>query len=131
MRWAAPAMLRGAVLALTLLSVYCRRHVEVSGFPDSFVGVGLELTMHDEVPMVVRTIPGGPCSRAGIMPGDHIVAVSGKETAGETLGNITMSLRGQPNSRVDITVERGGHRLTMEVVRQALRKGPSDYRPEG
>ena len=109
----------------------CRRKVEVSGFPDSFVGVGLELTLRNEIPVVVRTIPGGPCAHAGILPGDSIVAVSGRETAGDTLGNITMQLRGQPNSQVDITVERNGHRLTMQVVRRAIRKGAQDYRPEG
>lgn len=123
---------RALVLALfCLFSTQCRRHVEVAGFPDSFVGVGLELTLRDEVPVVVRTIPGGPCALAGILPGDHVVAVSGKDTAGDSLGNITMRLRGQPNSAVDITVERNGHRLTMQVVRRAIRKGAQDYQPEG
>ncbi|MGN6473632.1 MAG: S1C family serine protease [Mycobacteriales bacterium] len=59
--------------------------------------------------------PGGPAAKAGIKPGDVIVAVDGERitTADELIVAIRRRL---PGSRIELSYLRAGHRITVSVV---------------
>jgi C-terminal processing protease CtpA/Prc len=105
----------------------CKRTEVVQGFPDSFVGVGLELRIESEYPVVVRTLHGGPAESAGMGVGDRIVAIDGSNAHGLTLGNAVMLLRGAPNSQVTLTTERAGQRVQIMLRRGVMQRGDNDY----
>src|ERR1044071_8628844 len=54
--------------------MYREMQVETSG---SFGGLGIEITLRDDVLTVVTPIEGTPAYRAGIQPGDRIVKIEG------------------------------------------------------
>ena len=57
--------------------VYREMQVETEG---RFGGLGIEITMRDDVLTVVSPIEGTPAFRAGIQPGDQIIKVDGEST---------------------------------------------------
>ncbi len=99
----------------------------VASFPDSFVGVGLELRMEGGQPVVVRALPGGSGEQAGILANDRLLAVDGKATQGQSLGDVVMRLRGAPESQVTLTLDRNGQRLVVALKRTKMVKRESDY----
>ncbi|HET6344314.1 MAG TPA: PDZ domain-containing protein [Myxococcota bacterium] len=99
----------------------------MAGFPEAFVGVGVELRIEAGVPVVVRTLPGGPCAVAGLQAGDRLLAVGDEPTEGASLGDVVMRLRGAPDTQVLLGVQRGGARFSLLVRRQPMRKTGDDY----
>jgi len=71
-----------------------------------FGGVGLELALDKfaERPVVVSPLFGGPAWRAGVAPGDMIVAVDGHDTRGRSLREVIERLRGPPGGPVSLLV---------------------------
>jgi putative serine protease PepD len=64
---------------------------------------------------VVSVTPGGPAARAGIRPGDIIVAIDGTPTpTAQALGAALAELR--PGQKVSVTIERGGTKRQLQVT---------------
>src|SRR6202795_5183122 len=57
--------------------MYKEMQVETSG---SFGGLGIEITLRDDILTVVAPIEGTPAYRAGVQPGDRIVKIEGIST---------------------------------------------------
>jgi carboxyl-terminal processing protease len=72
-----------------------------------FGGVGLRISDHNGRPTVISPIDGTPAARAGIQPGDAIVAVDGRGTHGADLMEVVRKIRGNPGTTVKLTVVRG------------------------
>ena len=123
------ARLKSAIaIAVLGFTWACSRTEVVQGFPDSYVGVGLELTIEDHTPVVVRTLEGGSASQVGVEAGDRVIAIDGQSTKDLSLGNAIMMIRGEPDSHVTLTIDRNDHKLVIVVTRRAMTKEPSaDY----
>jgi len=65
--------------------------------------------------VVVGVVRGGPAHRAGLQPGDVIVAIDGKKIAEAREALIAISNR-KPGSRVKLEVRRNGKSLTLEAT---------------
>ena len=66
----------------------------------------------------IRTVPPGTGQRAGLAPGDEIVAIDGKPmTAFPTDEDVRKALRGDVGTKVKLTVVREGARREIEVER--------------
>jgi len=65
--------------------------------------------------VVVGVVRGGPAHRAGLQPGDVIVAIDGKTIAEAREALIAISNR-KPGSRVKLEVLRNGKSLTLEAT---------------
>ena len=78
-----------------------------ANFSGKFGGLGIEITEEHGVPKIISPIDGTPAAKAGLEPGDLIVAINGKTTRGVTLNNIVRILRGKPGTSVKITIARG------------------------
>ena len=72
-----------------------------------FGGLGIQISSQNGVPKVIAPIDGTPADKAGMQPGDLIVAVNGQSTQGMGLTKIVRILRGDPGTKVTISVLRG------------------------
>lgn len=72
-----------------------------------FGGLGIVITMRDGVLTIVSAMEDTPGFRAGLMYGDRIVEIDGETTEGLDLQDAVDRLRGEPGTRVTITIERG------------------------
>lgn len=71
-----------------------------------FVGVGIEITQEDGLVRVVSPIEGSPADRAGIKPGDLITRINDTPTKGLTLSDAVKRMRGEPGTKVMLTLLR-------------------------
>ena len=87
-----------------------------------FVGIGVELkTVKGEL-KVVRPITGSPAHKAGLRPGDSIIAVDGQRTADSTPEKISNRLQGESGSTVYLEIaRRNTPNQTVAIVRQPVK----------
>ena len=88
----------------------------------AYEGIGVEIVRQpDDTLKVIAPIDGTPAARAGIKPGDVIVAVDGKPLEGSSPDDDL--LRGPPGSEVVLTVVREDldEPLDIPVVRDTIR----------
>ena len=71
-----------------------------------FGGLGLVVVLRDGHITVVAPMEDTPGFRAGILTGDRIIKVEGKNVEKQPLTDVVKQLRGEPDSQVHLTVER-------------------------
>ena len=71
-----------------------------------FGGLGLVVVLRDGHITVVAPMDDTPGFRAGILTGDRIIKVEGKSVEKQSLTDVVKQLRGDPDSKVQLTVER-------------------------
>ncbi|MGM0626174.1 MAG: S41 family peptidase [Bacteroidota bacterium] len=90
----------------------------------AFDGIGIQFNIMKDTLMVVATIPGGPSEKLGIMAGDRIIEVDGKDIAGIGLSNTDVRdmLRGEKGTEVDVKILRRGEDelLDFTIVRDEI-----------
>ena len=69
-----------------------------------FAGLGITVAIKDRFPVVISPIEDTPAFRAGLRPGDLIVAIEGKSTLDMQLESVVNALRGDPGTKVAISV---------------------------
>ena len=94
--------------------------VETSG---SFGGLGIEITLKDDILTVVSPIEGTPAYRAGLQTGDRIIKIDGLSTKDMQLPDAVKRMRGKPGTKVTITVVREGmtEPKDYEITREQIR----------
>jgi carboxyl-terminal processing protease len=104
----------------------------------TFGGLGIEVTDDHGRIKVVTPLDDTPAQRAGVKAGDVIVAIDGKPTQGLTLKQAVEKLRGAPDTRVTLSVQREGAEkpidihiqrqiIHIQVVRSQLEGGDIGY----
>ncbi len=71
-----------------------------------FGGLGIRLSKIDGFVTVMSPMPGTPAFKAGVMPGDRILAVDGTEITDMELDEAVELMRGQVGSKVKILMSR-------------------------
>ncbi|MBU2102186.1 MAG: S41 family peptidase [Candidatus Omnitrophica bacterium] len=71
-----------------------------------FGGLGLDITTRGGLLTVIAPLEDTPASRAGIKPGDIIVKIEGKLTKGIGASEAVAQLRGEPGTKITISVLR-------------------------
>jgi len=99
---------------------YKEMQVETSG---SFGGLGIEITLRDDVLTVVSPIEGTPAYRAGLLTGDRIVKIDGLVTKDMQLPDAVKRMRGKPGTKVTVTVVREGwtEPKDFDITREQIR----------
>jgi carboxyl-terminal processing protease len=72
----------------------------------AFGGLGISISVKDNVLTVVIPMTNTPAFRAGILSGDRIVKIDGKSTEKMTVDDAIRSLRGEPGTEVRLTIFR-------------------------
>ena len=71
-----------------------------------FGGVGVEVDFESDHVVVIAPIEGSPAARAGILPGDHIIAIEGNPVSGQSSQELVRIMRGKPGTSVTVTIRR-------------------------
>ncbi len=93
------------------------------GTSGRFVGVGIEIGMEDGLVKVVSPIEGSPAFRAGLKSGDLITKIDDTVVKGLTMDQAVKKMRGEPNTKVVLTVFRKAESRSFPVtiVREEIR----------
>ncbi len=93
------------------------------GTTGKFVGVGIEISQEDGLIKVVSPIEGSPAYRAGLKPNDLITRIDDTAVKGLTLNESVKRMRGEPNTKVVLTIFRKGDNRTFPVtiIREEIR----------
>ena len=86
------------------------------GTTGRFVGVGIEISTEDGWVKVVSPIEGSPAYRAGLKPGDLITKVDDTNVKGLSLSEAVKRMRGEPNTKVVLTIYRKEENKTFPVT---------------
>jgi carboxyl-terminal processing protease len=81
-----------------------------------FVGVGIEIGMEDGLVKVQSPIEGSPAFRAGIKSGDLITRIDETPVKGLTMDQAVKRMRGEPNTKVSLTIFRKSENRSFPVV---------------
>ncbi|HEV8339665.1 MAG TPA: S41 family peptidase [bacterium] len=94
------------------------------GFRESlsgiFSGVGILIELSDGGPVVVQPIPDTPADRAGIRPGDRIVAVDRRKTDRMSLEEVVSRIRGAAGTKVTLTLRRSRRTFDQTLTRARI-----------
>ncbi|MES2400645.1 MAG: S41 family peptidase [Pseudomonadota bacterium] len=93
------------------------------GTSGRFVGVGIEISQEDGLVKVVSPIEGSPADRAGLKPNDLITKIDDTAVKGLSLNDAVKKMRGEPKSKVVLTIFRKDESRTFPVtiVREEIR----------
>ncbi|MCK4917670.1 MAG: S41 family peptidase [Candidatus Omnitrophica bacterium] len=94
--------------------------VETEG---KFGGLGIEITMRNSILTIVSPMEDTPAWRAGIKAGDIIIKIDGELTKGITLNDAVKKMRGDPETKVTLTIFREKDRTVkdIEIVRDIIK----------
>jgi carboxyl-terminal processing protease len=88
-----------------------------------FVGLGIEVAMEDGYVKIVSPLEDSPAYRAGIKAGDLITRIDNTPIKGMSLDDAIKKMRGEPHSKVTLTIARRGEDKpwVVPVTREEIR----------
>lgn len=95
----------------------------VSGVKDSYVGIGIVISVDEQAHKIIVVSPTeeSPAYKAGILPGDYILAVDGKAFSGDEMNECVSAIKGgEAGTAVNITIERNGEEKQYAVMREEI-----------
>ncbi len=72
----------------------------------NYTGIGVEVTIENDVLTVIAPLDGSPAARAGIRAGDAILSIDGRLLRKEPLAEAIASIRGEPGTVVKLGIGR-------------------------
>jgi carboxyl-terminal processing protease len=101
------------------LGVACQQNV-IEAMLDSYVGVGVELTIEAAGARVEKTLPDSAAAKAGLQAKQVILEVNGVGLRGKSLAEVVSMLRGAPNTQVEVLVRTPKGERQLTLTRRAL-----------
>ncbi len=86
----------------------------------SFAGVGMEISIKNDVLTVVAPLKGTPADDAGIKAGDQIITIDGKSTDGLSVEKAVSQIRGPVGTTVEFTIIRDGKAIEIKIIRDTI-----------
>ncbi len=98
-----------------------------------FGGLGIEVTMENGLVKVISPIDDTPAERAGVEAGDFITALDGEPVMGLTLSDAVDIMRGEPGTKLTVTIARRGERaqFDIDIIRDIIKIQSIRSRAEG
>ena len=81
----------------------------------SFTGIGVEITVKDNVLTVVSPIEGTPAYKVGMKAGDKIIKIENTRTKDMTMMEAVKKIRGPKGTKVNLTIMREGEAKPLEL----------------
>ncbi len=93
-----------------------------SGLEGEYEGIGAYVDTTTEYLTITSPIPGSPAERAGLLPGDQVVAIDGEDMTGVNAEVARTKVLGPANTIVHLTVLREGEDklLEFDVTREKI-----------
>ena len=88
-----------------------------------FGGLGIEVTMENELIKVVTPIDETPAARAGVLAGDLVSQIDGENVRGLSLQEAVDKMRGPVNTPIELTILREGadKPLKITIIRDKIK----------
>lgn len=99
---------------------YNEMKIETEG---EFGGIGIEITIQDDLLTIISPIDDTPAFEAGLKAGDKIVKIEGEITKDLTLIEAVKKLRGKPGTNVNVTILRESEKklLDFSITRSIIK----------
>ena len=99
-------------------------------------GIGAIITKREDYVYISEPYEGFPAQKAGLMAGDKILEINGASAKLKTTEEVSKILKGQPNTSVNLLIERKGEESSFNVIfnreKISIQSVPySDYIKEG
>lgn len=78
-------------------------------------GIGSEIGIKNKQLVIIAPLPDSPAAKAGLRPGDAILAVNASSTQGMDVATAVRLIRGQAGTVVTLTIKRNGESKTREI----------------
>lgn len=103
---------------------------ELSG---TFEGVGMELGVRDGKLVVIAPLDDSPAQKAGILAGDRIIEIDGKDATKYSIADAVSLIRGKAGTRIKLALTREGRAdpLKLELTRATINVKSIKTRYEG
>ncbi len=86
--------------------------IDTSG---TYAGVGIQVWSKSDYIEVIAPIEGTPAEKAGIITKDKIIKVDGKDIVGVPIDSVVNLIRGEPGTKVTLTILRDGVKEPFDV----------------
>lgn len=85
-----------------------------------YSGIGIYVSFGSGYPSITGTVPGSPAASAGLLAGDQIIKVDGKDVKGLTSDQATALIQGANGTKVTLTITRGASTFDVTLVRAEI-----------
>ena len=92
-----------------------------------YAGVGAQIEIISNAYTVAQIEQGSPADRNGLLIGDVIKSIDGRETAGKTDEEINMMVKGEPGTNIKFAILRNGQPQTIEIRREIIKPKSIPY----
>ena len=93
-----------------------------SSLKGEFSGVGIEISIKENVLTVIAPLSGTPAEAAGVRAGDKILKIDGQSTEGITLSEASIKIRGEIGTTVVLTVlHKDGVEEDIPIIRDNIK----------
>ncbi len=70
--------------------------------------------------VVMKTLPGSPATRSGVLAGDVVVSIDGASVDGLTIDQAVAKIRGPRGTKVVLALQRGTESLSITIARDVI-----------
>ncbi|WP_017652656.1 carboxyl-terminal processing protease CtpC [Fortiea contorta] len=100
--------------------------VDTSG---ELTGIGITISQDEKTKqlVVIAPIEDTPAFKAGILAKDEILSINGKSTKGMDTNQAVSLIRGEPNTKVKLTIRRSGQTKQFEITRARIEIHPVKF----
>lgn len=98
-----------------------------------FGGLGIEVTMENELVKVITPIDDTPAAKAGVLAGDLVSQIDGENVRGLSLQQAVEKMRGLVKTPIELTIIRKGadKPLKITIIRDVIKLQSVKFRVEG
>lgn len=92
-------------------------------------GIGITISQDEKTKqlVVIAPIEDTPAFKAGILAKDVILEINGKSTKGMDTSQAVSLIRGEPNTKVKLVIQRSGQQKNFEITRARIEIHPVKY----
>ncbi|KOP24833.1 peptidase S41 [Hapalosiphon sp. MRB220] len=100
--------------------------VDTSG---ELTGIGIQIGLDEKTKKltVIAPIEDTPASKAGLLAKDTIISINGKSTEGMDTNEAVALIRGEPGSKVNLTILREGQKKDFTITRARIEIHPVQF----
>lgn len=84
-------------------------------------GIGCQSVKMGDFITITNVRKGLPADKAGMWVGDKILEINGKSFKGKSDGDVSEAIKGSPNTKFTMLVERQGKSISLEIERQEIK----------